>query len=48
MDFHNFFSIHVFEVEDSISGIPTGLPCLCDLKNQAQLLVHKVTDDSVL
>ena len=30
---HNFFEIDVFEVKESISGIPTELPCLGDLEN---------------
>ena len=42
LNFQNFFSIHVFEVKEFISDIPTGLPCLCDLKNQSQLPVYEV------
>ena len=39
MDFHNFFSIYVFEVKESISDIPTELPCSSDLENLDQLPV---------
>ena len=42
MNFSNFFSIYVFEVKESIAGIPTELPCLGDLKNSGQLPVHEV------
>ena len=51
MDFHNFFSIYVFGVKESIADIPTELPCLDDLKNLGQLPVWEVlwgTDDCVL
>ena len=51
MDFHNLFSIYVFKVKESISGIPTELLCLGDLKNPGQLPVQEVlrgTDDFVL
>ena len=40
MDFHNFFSIYVFEVKESISDIPTELSCLGDLENLGQLAVQ--------
>ena len=42
LDFHNFFSIYVFEVKESIADIPVKLPCLCDLENLGQLPVQKV------
>ena len=51
MDFHNFFTIYVFEVKESIADIPTELPCLGDLENPGQLPVQEVlegTDDCVL
>ena len=51
MDFHNFFSIYVFEVKESISDIPIELPCSGDLENPGQLPVQEVlwgTDDCVL
>ena len=51
MNFWNFFNIYVFEVKESIAGIPTELPCSGDLENPGQLPVEEVlkgTDDSVL
>ena len=51
MDFHNFFSIYVFEVKKSIADIPNELLCLSDLKNLGQLPVQEVlegTEDCVL
>ena len=51
MDFHNFFTIYVFEVQESIADIPTKLRCLGDLKNLGKLPVQEVlggTDDWVL
>ena len=51
MDFHNFFSIYVFQVKESISGIHAELSCLGDLENLGQLPVQEVlrgTDDFVL
>ena len=51
MDFHNFFSIYVFEVKKSISDIPTELSCSSDLENPGQLPVQEAlrgTDDFVL
>ena len=42
IDFWNFFPIYVFEVKESIAGIPTELPCLSDLENQGQLPVQEV------
>ena len=51
MNFWNFFTIFVFEGEESISDIPTELPCFSDLENPGQLPVQEVlegTDDSVL
>ena len=50
MDFHNFFSIYVFGVKESIADIPTELPCLDDFENLGQLPVWEVlwgTDDCV-
>ena len=49
MDFHNFFSIYVFEVKESIADIPKQLFCSGDL--ESQLPVQEVlerTDDCVL
>ena len=51
MDFWNFFTISVFEGEESISDIPIELPCFGDLENPGQLPVQEVlegTDDCVL
>ena len=51
MNFRNFFTIYVFEVKESISDIPTELPCSGDLENLGQLPVQEVldgTDDCVL
>ena len=51
MNFHNFFSIYVFEVKKSIADIPTELPCSGDLENLGQLPVQEVLegiDDWVL
>ena len=51
MDFHNFFSIYVFKVKESIADIPCELLYLGDLENQGQLPVQEVlegTDDCVL
>ena len=51
MNFRNFFTIYVFEGEESISDIPTELPCFGDLGNLGQLPVQEVlegTDDCVL
>ena len=42
MNFHNFFSISVFRVEESIAGIPNELLCLGDLENLGQLPVQEV------
>ena len=42
MYFHNFFSIYVFEVKESISDIFTELPCPGDLENPGQLPVQEV------
>ena len=42
MDFHNFYTIYVFKVEQSTADIPTKLPCLSDLENPSQLPVRKV------
>ena len=41
MNFWNFFSIYVFEVKESISDIPTELPCSSDQKNLGQLPVQE-------
>ena len=51
MDFRNFFIFYVFEVEESIFGSFTKLPCLGDFENPGQLPVLQVlegTDDWVL
>ena len=51
MNFHYFFSIHVFEVKESNADIPTDLPCSGDLETPGQLPVQEVlegTDDFVL
>ena len=51
MDFQNLSTIHVFEVDKSISDIPTELPYLGDLENPGQLPVQEVlrgTDNCVL
>ena len=42
MDFHNFYTIYVFKVKESIADIPTELPCLSDLENPSQLPVREV------
>ena len=42
MDFHNFYTIPVFKVKESIAGIPTELRCLSDLENPSQLPVREV------
>ena len=49
--FWNFFTIYVFEGEESISDIPIELPCFGDLENPGKLPVQEVlegTDDCVL
>ena len=51
MNFRNFFTIYVFEGRESISDIPTELPCFADLENPGRLPVQEVlegTDDCVL
>ena len=51
MDFHNFFSIYVLKVKESISDILIDLPCSGDLENLGQLPVQEVlggTDNCVL
>ena len=35
----NPYIVHVFEVKESISDIPTELPCLGDFENPGQLPV---------
>ena len=50
MDSRNFFTIYVFEGEESIADIPIELPCFGDLENPGQLPVQEVlagTDDCV-
>ena len=42
MSVHNFFSVHVFEVKESIADFPTELPCSGELKNPGQLAVREV------
>ena len=39
MDFHNFFTIYVFEVKEFIVDILTELRCLSDLDVPSQLPV---------
>ena len=41
VDFHNFFSIYVFEVNESIVGISTELLCLGEVENPGQLPVRE-------
>ena len=42
--FNNFFTVHVFQVKESISDFPTKLSCVDDLENQGQLAVQEVQD----
>ena len=42
MDFHNFYTIYVFKVKESIADIHTELRCLSDLENLSQLPVQEV------
>ena len=42
IDFHSFFIVYVFEVKESISDIPTELPCSGELENLGQLPVQEV------
>ena len=42
MNFHNFFSIYVFEVKLIIAGIPTELPYLGDIEYPGQLSVYEL------
>ena len=44
MDFQNFFTVHVFQVKESISDFPTKLSCVDDLENQGQLAVQEVQE----
>ena len=46
MNFRNFFTIYVFEGEESIYDIPTELPCFGDLENLGQLPVQEVLEDT--
>ena len=53
IDSHSFFDTYVFEVEESISDIPSELQCLSSLKNPGQTPVQEdlrgtYTDDFVL
>ena len=51
LDFHNFFTIYVFEIKESIADIPTMPTCLNDLGNPGQLPVQeelRSMDDCVL
>ena len=51
VNFHNFFSIDIFEVKESNADIPTDLLCWSDLENPGKLPVQEVlegTDDFVL
>ena len=48
---HNLIEIYFFEVKESISDIPTELPCSGEFENPGQLPVQGVledTDDCVL
>ena len=42
MDFHNFYTIYAFKVNESTVDIPTELACLSDLENPSQLPVWMV------
>ena len=42
MDFHNFYTIYVLKVMESIADISTELQCLSDLENPSQLPVREV------
>ena len=42
MDFHNFDTVYVLKVEESIADISTELPCLRDLENSSKLPVREV------
>ena len=42
MDFHNFYTVHVYKVKESIADIPTELPCLSDLENPSHVPVREV------
>ena len=42
MNFHNFFSIYVFEVKESNTDIPSELPCSGDLENPGHFPVQEV------
>ena len=42
MDFHNFSTIYVFEVKESIVDIPTQLRCLSDLENQVNFRLERI------
>ena len=46
MNFWNFFTIYVFEGEESISDIPTELPCFGDFENPGQPPVQEVLEDT--
>ena len=46
MNFWDFVAIYVFEGEESISDIPTELPCFGDLENSGQLPVQEVLEDT--
>ena len=46
MNFWNFPTIYVFYVGESISDIPTELPCFGDLENPGQLPVQEVLEDT--
>ena len=47
MDFHDFDTVYVFKVEESIADISTELPCLRDLENPQSTFGSRGTDDSV-
>ena len=42
MDFHTLFSIHVFQVKESMADIPTELPCSGVLENLGHLPVLEI------
>ena len=52
MDFHNFFTIYVFKVKESIADIPAELACLSDMfewtRKSKSTSGSRGTDDSVL
>ena len=47
MDFHNFSTIYVFEVKESIVDILTELRCLSHLDNPSQVVVVVVVVENI-